>query len=439
MKTENLLIIDDEPSIRTLLARLIRLEGYTVFEAASIKEGQDILFRESIDLILTDVKLPDGNGIELVVYLKKKAPLAEVIVMTAYGTITDGVQAMKNGAFDYLVKGSSEDEMMLIIERALSQVKLKKKVKTLEKKQRASLGFDQILGQSQALKAVIDLAKKVATTDAPVLITGETGSGKELFAQAIHHESNRSQGHFVAINCSAIAPDLLESELFGYTKGAFTGAETEKKGLLEEAHNGTFFLDELGDMSLPLQAKLLRFLETQTFIKIGDTQSKTVNVRIIAATHKDLQKAIRDHQFREDLFYRLNTFIIDIPPLRERREDILLLAEYYLHNLVQKLNKTATPKLDSEFLNCLQNYSWPGNIRELKNIIERALILHEGEGPLSKDLFPKNTAEKKSDLNLDSREDAAICEAMKLSNQDKQKAAKLLGISLATLYRKLGK
>jgi two-component system NtrC family response regulator len=406
MQNNSILIIDDEENLRKLMARIIKLEGYTVFEAPTAKEGLRILEKESIQVVISDVKLPDINGIVLTSKIKEAHPTIEIIVLTAYGTIEDGVQAMKNGAFDYLIKGDNENKLVPLVAKAVEKAQLQQKIKELELKLNSKTTFDAVIGKSGSLKSVVDQAKKVAKTDTTVLLTGETGTGKEVFAQAIHSESLRKGKSFVPLNCSAFAKDLIESELFGYKAGAFTGANKDKKGLFEEAHEGTIFLDEIGEMSIDLQAKLLRVLETQEFTKVGDTKPTKVSVRVIAATNKDLQEESKKGNFRLDLYYRLSVFQIRLPSLQERTEDIEML----------------------------------GNIRELKNVIERAVILCDASNldieQLPFDFYYKIDSAK-STLNLAELEKSHISRVLILFKGNKVKVAEVLGIGLTTLYRKI--
>jgi transcriptional regulator with PAS, ATPase and Fis domain len=345
---------------------------------------------------------------------------------------------MKNGAFDYITKGDDNDRIVPLLYRALEKATLAKRIEQLEAKVQKKYGFDTIIGQSKELLEAITMAKKVAATDATVLLLGETGTGKEVFAQAIHNNSARSAKPFQAINCSAISRDILESELFGYKAGAFTGANKDKKGLIEEADSGTLFLDEIGDMPVDLQAKLLRVLENHSFIRVGETQTTSVNVRIIAATNRDLAKDVRDGGFREDLFYRLNVLIIPLPPLRERKKDIPLLAAFFLTRFTQKTNAHITG-MRADFLELLQQHPWKGNIRELKNIIERAVILAEGP-ELTIDDLPldfQSVGITAQGYTLADAEKLHIQKIMRHTNGNKTEAAKLLNIGIATLYRKI--
>jgi DNA-binding NtrC family response regulator len=327
---KNILIIDDEEKLRGLLARIVKSEGFDVIEASDLKSGFKKLEQNDIDVLLCDVKLPDGNGVDFLQKIKASFPLTEVILLTAYGNISDGVQAMKNGAFDYIVKGDDNDKIIPLLYKAFEKVQLQKKVKQLEKRISDKYSFDTIIGKSKAIEQVIDLAKKVAKTNSTVLLSGETGTGKEVFAQAIHENSSNASKSFVALNCSTFSAAILESELFGHKQGAFTGAIKDKKGFVEEANGGTLFLDEIGEMPLELQAKLLRVLETNEFIPVGDTTPKKSNFRLIAATNRDLKVESDAHRFRSDLYFRLNIFEINIPPLRERVKDIAPLVDFFV-------------------------------------------------------------------------------------------------------------
>src|ERR1700748_490828 len=334
---QHILIIDDEVKLSALMARILEMEGYHVIHAATDKSGIHILEHEDIRVVLSDVKLPDANGVELVKKIKEIKPYVEVINLTAHGTISDGVIAIKNGAFDYLTKGDDNDRIIPLVNNAIDKANLQYRVIELEKKVESQHGFSIVLGQSPAITEAVELAKKVATTDATVLLLGETGTGKEVFAEAIHFESLRKDKPFVVVNCSAFSKELLESELFGYKAGAFTGAVKDKKGLFEEASGGTIFLDELGEMSLDLQVKLLRVLENGSFIKVGETKVTKIDVRLIAATNRDLQQEAEEHHFRLDLFYRLSGFSIVLPPLRERIGDIEILARHFIKVYAAKI------------------------------------------------------------------------------------------------------
>ena len=433
-----LLIIDDEEKLRQLLARILGLEGYEVLQAVNGKSGLKILHQEDIQLVLSDVKLPDINGILLTEQIKSAFPHIEVINLTAYGTIADGVKAIQKGAFDYITKGDDNDRIIPLVAKAMEKALLQKRVMELEQKIAGKYNFKKIIGQSVAIKQVINLAEKVAQTDTTVLLLGETGTGKEVFANAIHYESKRAQQKFVAINCSALSKELLESELFGHKAGAFTGALKDKKGLFEEAHLGSLFLDEIGELDIDLQAKLLRVLETGTFIKVGSTETLKVDVRIIAATNRDLQVDADEGKFRLDLFYRLSVFSISIPSLNQRKDDIELLANYYLLEFASKINQ-GVKKISPDFLKDLKAHQWKGNVRELKNIMERALILASSH-ELDSSLLPWEFNQSGKSINsydLQSIEKQHILKVLNHTQQNKTEAARLLNIGLTTLYRKL--
>lgn len=438
-----ILIIDDEEKLRNLLTRIISLEGFEVLQAGDCKTALKKLEQNDIDVVLCDVKLPDGNGVELAKKIKDKFQIPEIILLTAYGNIPDGVQAIKNGAFDYITKGDDNNKIIPLLYRAMEKVDLAKRVQQLEKQLGDKHSFDKIIGKSKTIQKAIDLAQKVAVTDTTVLLTGETGTGKEVFAQAIHQASPRSKQNFVAINCSAFSKELLESEMFGHKAGAFTGATKDQKGLFEEANNGTIFLDEIGEMSLELQAKLLRVLETGEFIRVGETKPTKINVRIIAATHRDLQTEIEQGHFREDLFYRISTFQIHLPPLRERVIDIEAITNHFINISSIKTNKKIK-SVSKEFYEALKQHQWKGNIRELKNVIERCIILCDNDltvEHLPIELKKAESAGTKgkilSAFELASAEKLHIQKVLNYTNGNKTKSAELLGIALTTLYRKL--
>ena len=430
------LIIDDESTLRGLISRVIQLEGYTVFQASTLKDAYKLLHRESFQVVITDVKLPDGNGVDFTLKMKHEFPSLEIIVITAYGTIEDGVRAIKNGAFDYLTKGDHQERIIPILSKASEKALLQQKILNLESKLQNKFGFASILGSTKVIRQNIELATKVAATDTTVLILGETGTGKEVFAQAIHYESPRSSKSFVALNCSAFPKDLLESELFGSVEGAFTGSTKSKKGFLEEAHEGTLFLDEIGELNLDLQAKLLRVLETGEFYRLGDSKPRKVNVRFIAATNRNVKDESVAGSFRSDLFYRLSVFTISLPSLRERQEDIPLLAKFFITQFSIKTNKRE-PAATDEFLKALQQHAWRGNIRELKNIIERSVILADDK--LTTSVLPPDfdTADDSDAMDLASIEKKHILKVLRHTGGNKTEAAKILAIGISTLYRKI--
>ena len=445
MPTGTILFIDDAAGLRAVAARVLELEGYTVLQAADARRGLEALrhYAAEVLLVLCDVKLPDANGVELLPRLKALAPQVEVILLTAYGTVSDGVRAMKLGAFDYLTKGDSDDQLVVVVERAMEKARLQRRVSDLEKQAGAQFGFTSLIGPSAALAQAKALAERVAPTEAAVLLEGPTGAGKELFAQAIHYASPRRGKPFVAVNCSAFPKDLLESELFGYRKGAFTGANADKKGLFEEASSGTLFLDEIGELDINLQAKLLRAIETQEFTKLGDTKPSRVNVRLVAATNRNLRQEADQGHFRADLYYRLSVFVVTVPPLNARRDDIEPLAHHFLRLYAAKLRKRLTG-MDAEFLQALLHYDWRGNVRELKNVLERAVILADEE-VLTVDTLPAEfqslpfpaAAADATGRSLRGVEKRQIELVLQETTGNKAEAARQLGISVKTLYRKI--
>jgi len=443
MQMGKLLIIDDEERLRNLLARILQLEGYEVLVASTGKEGLKKLQQETVPVVISDVKLPDINGIDLTTQIKANFPATEIIVLTAFGTINDGVKAIKAGAFDYITKGDDNERIIPLVSKAMDKAVLQYRVLELEQKLNDKFGFDRLIGKSTAITDVIKLAQKVALTDTTVLLLGETGTGKELFAEAIHQASPRHTKAFVAVNCSAFTKELLESELFGHKAGSFTGAIKDKKGLFEEANGGTIFLDEMGELDHDLQAKLLRVLESQQFLKIGDTKPTQVNVRILAATNRNLQEEVANGVFRSDLYYRLSVFTITLPTLRDRKKDIRPLAEYFMNYFGLKVKKQFAG-LGDKFIEKLEAYNWPGNIRELKNIIERAVILADDnvldETLLPYDMQGPQPAKQGSSLSsfdLSSIEKQHIQRVLSHTHGNRAEAARLLNIGVATLYRKL--
>lgn len=438
-----ILIIDDEPIIRKLLARMMELEGYEVFQAADRASGLKLLTAKTPQLVLCDVFLPDGNGVEMVKEIKELQPETEVILLTAHGNIPDGVQAIKNGAFDYITKGDDNNKIIPIISRAMEKINsrpVQPSGSTVVPVRESA--FDTVLGHSRGLQQVIQLARKVAVTDVPVLLTGETGTGKEVFAQAIHNGSARAKQPFVAINCSAFSKELLESEIFGHKAGAFTGALKDKKGLFEEANYGTIFLDEIGEMAYGLQAKLLRVLETGEYIKVGDTKPTKIDVRIVSATNRNLKEEIANSNFREDLYFRLSVFHLHLPPLRERREDIPELAAAFLKFFAAKMGKQVKG-FAADCQAWMQSYAWPGNVRELRNVIERALIICDDyitldDMPLDfRSSTLSGSAADGDDFELAEAEHRHIQRVLQYTKGNKAEAARLLKIGLTTLYRKI--
>jgi DNA-binding NtrC family response regulator len=460
---KTILIVEDEDNLRSLLSKILTLEGFNVLQAADVSAAKDAFLKETIHLVITDVMLPDSNGIEFTRFVKKEYPLTEVIVLTAFGNIKDGVKAIKLGAFDYMTKGDGDDKLPHVAAKAVEKAVLHMQVQQIEFRQDDQSCFSKIIGRSQPVRKMIDLAQRVAVTDTTVLLLGETGTGKELLAEAIHKASRRRKGPFVTINCAAIPKDLQESELFGHKKGAFTGAASDKKGFFEIADRGTIFLDELGEMSPGLQAKLLRALENRCFYRVGDTEPIPVDIRIIAATNRNLLSE-ENNEFRKDLYYRLSAFTIDLPPLKDRPEDINLIALHFLKDYAEKIGRPVHT-IDTRFMYYLRQYDWPGNIRELKNIIERAVILCDGD-ELTPDTLPQEVLSPRSLVqeagkhemalqeelaepllagsrcseelvDLKTVEQEHILKVLSMVNGNKSEAAKRLDIGLATLYRKL--
>lgn len=429
----NVLIVDDEQQLRKLLFRLISLEGFNVSEAGDVKSATTLLKTTPFNIVLCDVRLPDGNGVDFVRHVKTHYPTTEIILLTAFGNITDGVKAIKIGAFDYLEKGTDNSRIIPLLFQAVEKVK-QQAGKAIKIGAQSSIDFSEILGSSASIKSSIQQAQKIAGTDTTVLLLGETGTGKEVFANAIHHASSRSNQTLVAINCSSFSKELLEGELFGHKAGAYTGANKDKRGLVEVADKGTLFLDEVGEMPLELQAKLLRFLESGEFIKLGDTKISRVDVRLIAATNRNLKNDVKSGHFRDDLYYRLNVFAIELPALRERQDDIEILAPYF----AVKLKGSTTVSIQA--MQLLKRYTWPGNIREMKNVLQRAIILSDGQQILPEHLpveIQSINNSSHSDFSLADVERRHIVKMLEYSNGNKTKTAQLLGIGVATLYRKL--
>lgn len=433
-----ILIIEDDPHFLSLITRIISKEGFQVLPAPDAATGLKLLDKEEITAVICDVHLPDHNGVQLVQVIKTKRPFIEIIMLTSQGTIEDGVQSIKNGAFDYLIKGTDNSRLIPLLNKAIEKSEMQNRIYQLEKKVEEKYKFDNIIGESAALKNSKLLAYKVAQTDATVLLLGESGTGKEVFAQAIHYAGKRKMKPFVPVNCSSFGKEILESELFGHKAGAFTGAVKDKRGYLEEAHGGTLFLDEIGEMNIDLQAKLLRVLESHEFYKVGDSRPMKVDVRIIAATNRNLEKESQTGVFRADLFYRLSVFQIQLPSLNERMEDLEALTKYYVAFHANKL-AVKMPKISAEFMGTLKKHHWKGNIRELKNIIERSLILCDGE--LLPEHLPFNfgsaSPEQQAVYDLAEIEKQHILKVLRMTGQNKTEAARLMCIGLTTLYRKL--
>jgi DNA-binding NtrC family response regulator len=448
---DTILVIEDKESMRAMLKQTLEADGYQVLLAQDGAEGIRKLADERIGLVLTDLKLPKKDGFEVLKAVKQDSPLVPVIVMTAFGTIEIAVRAVKDGAYDFLTKPFDTNHLLLLIKRALDATRIVTQNILLTTEFADRLGAPTIIGKSKALQDITASIQKVAPTNATVLIHGESGTGKELFARAIHYLSQRKDGPFVAINSAAIPRELLESELFGYERGAFTGAEGRKLGKLELADKGTVFLDEIGDMDLALQAKILRVIQEQVIERVGGGRPIKIDVRIVAATNKDIEKAVAVQQFREDLFYRLNVFPITIPPLRERREDIPLLVQRFLVKYAAEVRKGQMTVSD-EAMDILSKFPWKGNVRELENVIERAVIYAEGGTIRPQDLGFKESSITEvlaenvpMDGPLQTVAEAAtriaesrrILLALKQTGGNKTRAAEVLQVSYKTLLTKI--
>ncbi len=447
-----IMVIDDEKNYLILLETLLTDEGYEVLTFSDPELALAFLDEDEVDVIITDVRMPNLSGQEVLEIIKKKHPHIPVIIMTAYGTVDGAVEAMKCGAFDYLNKPFSNDELLLTVQKAVKLSFAEKQNLILKKALWEKHDIKNIVGKSKAIRDVLDIVKRVAQSDINVLITGESGTGKELIAKSIHYLSNRKDGPFVVVNCGALNPNLLESELFGHEKGSFTGATYTKKGRFELAHKGTLFLDEIGELPVELQVKLLRFIQEKNFERVGGTEPIKVDVRIIAATNKDLKEAVKNKEFREDLYYRLNVVNIHLPPLRERPEDIPLLAAHFLKIYSEK-NKKKIKGFTSKAMEFLMYYKWPGNVRELENVIERAVVLCQKDVIDYEDLPSELKNEEEHfktildflppeiNLNqtLEKLEAALIKRALVKSNFVQSQAAKMLGISKSLLQYKLKK
>ncbi len=441
---QTVLIVDDERHTREGLQQVLE-DQYDIYLAENADQAFTLMESETFDLILTDLRMPGKSGLKVIdkaLSLKNRPP---VIMMTAYGNVPSAVEAMKRGAYDFLTKPVNLEKLEILAKRALESKTLQVEVEQLHERLDVKYSFDGIIGNSAELKNVIERVKLVAPSKASVLIEGETGTGKERIAQAIHQNSNRPQGPFVAVHCAALPANLLESELFGHEKGAFTGATERRIGRFELAHEGSLFLDEIGEISLSTQVKLLRFLEQRTFERIGSSKSITVDTRLIAATNRDLQEMVREGTFREDLYFRLNVVQIRMPPLRDRSEDLPVLLNHFLQEFAEE-NEIEAPTFEPGAMQCLRRYSWPGNIRELRNFAENAVVLHRGSVIHDYDLEAKFRGESRridgervivSPLDKEENEKRLLREALADSKGNRTKAAKLMGISRRTLHRKL--
>lgn len=444
-KGHKILVVDDDLGMCGMLSDVLKEEGFSVHTTGESLEASKILKKEEFDVIVTDLKMKGLKGLDLLEVAHKVAPMTPVIIITAFGTIESAIKAMKMGAYDYITKPFQMDELVLTVRKALENRLLKKEVIRLRKEVESRYDFHQLIGKSPSMQKIYDLIERISDSSSNVLITGESGTGKELVAKAIHYNGVRKEGPFVAINCAAIPETLIESELFGYKKGAFTDAKSDKKGLIFEANEGTLFLDEITEMPLTLQAKLLRVIEEREVRPLGDTNSYPIDVRIISTSNRDIASLIQQGRFREDLYYRLKVIDIEMPPLRERKEDIPILVQHFIHKFSKELKK-AVSSVSEEALKILLNYFWPGNVRELENIIQRAITLSQHEVILPDDLpasiiqktdeklFEKAMEEK---FTLDQLEKEYVKRVLIETGGNKSKAAERLGLDRKTLYRKL--
>ncbi len=443
MQPKSILVVDDEASVRTSLEKVLNKEGYITTTASSGNEAIKMLARTPVDIVLSDLKMPEGDGLELLRALKKNKSSTEVILITGYGTVEAAVEAMKEGAYDFITKPFKKAVILSTIERALERQSLEQENKYLKAQLGKGTVSDEIIGKSQALRDVLDMVERVAPLTSTVLITGASGTGKELIARAVHKNSPRTKKRFIPINCSAIPENLIESELFGHLKGSFTGAFRNKSGLFKAAEGGTIFLDEIVSVPLNLQVKLLRAIEQKEILPVGSTHPEIVDVRIVAATNKNLANEVEEGNFREDLYYRLNVVGINIPPLKERVQDIPDLIKHFLKKYNAQLNKQII-EVDEKTLKALMEYPWKGNVRELENAVERAMILCDSD-KLTLEHFYQLSSENSSSRNLNGDlkssvryfEQERILKALKAAGNDKSKAAEILGLSLSSLYRKM--
>ncbi|MBM4330091.1 MAG: sigma-54-dependent Fis family transcriptional regulator [Deltaproteobacteria bacterium] len=444
-KGYRVLAVDDDLEMCKLLSDFLTGEGFSVLTIGSSLEAAKIIKKEEFDVIITDLKMEGLKGLDLLEEVKKIAPLTPVVIITAFGTIESAIQAMKLGAYDYITKPFQMDELVLTVKKSLENRLLKKEVMRLKKEIESRYQFHNLVGKSYPMQSIYGLIERISNTSSNVLLTGESGTGKELVAKAIHYNGCRKEGPFIAVNCAAIPETLIESELFGYKKGAFTDAKADKKGLISKAHEGTLFLDEITEMPYTLQAKLLRVIEDKEVRPLGGTSSYSIDVRIISASNRDIKFLIQEGRFREDLFYRLKVIDIELPPLRQRREDIPLLIQHFIKKINNDLKKKISG-VSEEALKIILNYSWPGNVRELENVMERAITLSQQEIILPEDLptlmiqgadgnlIEKALGEK---YTMDQLEKEYIRRVLIEVGGNKTRAAEILSLDRKTLYRKL--
>ncbi|MFQ6093087.1 MAG: sigma-54-dependent transcriptional regulator [bacterium] len=436
---KKVLIVDDEQSVREVLSETLKSEGFLCTASKSGDEALQVLKRDRFHLVITDLKMPGKDGIALLREIKEYDPDICVILLTGHGTVETAVEAMKMGAYDYITKPQDFQRIRVLTERALEYVSLKKQLSQMQAEMKFRYSFASLVGKSAKMLRIYELVERVAESEATILIQGESGTGKELLAHAVHYNSHRSEGPFIKVDCGALPENLLESELFGHEKGAFTGAIKQKIGRFELADGGTLFLDEIADMSPALQQRLLRVLQERQFERVGGTRTIKVDVRILAATSKDLEKAVQTGDFREDLFYRLHVVVIELPPLRERAEDIPVLAAHFLNTFTER-DKRSIKGISPEAFRLLMEYNWPGNVRELENTVEYAVVMCRNDSIGVNDLPPRirGTRERgPATYLLSENEKRLIEEVLKKTKQNVKRAAELLGVSRTTLYSKM--
>ncbi len=442
MQKHNILVVDDEKNILKVVATTLGKENYAVDTAWSSEEAIKIFDNDTHDLVITDLKLPGKSGMELLEYVKSRKPDLPVIIITAFGTIENAVEAMKKGAFNYLTKPVNPDELLSVVKEVLEKYELKKENVALKSELKQKYAFSTIVGKSALMQDVYDTIRMVSKTQANVLIAGESGTGKELAARAIHYDSDRAEAPFVTIDCAAIPPEIMESELFGHEKGSFTGAHERKTGLLENANGGTVFLDEIGELDLNLQKKLLRFLQEREILRVGGVERIKLNVRVVAATNKDLEREVQEKKFRQDLFYRLNVVTIKMPPLRERTDDIPLLAHHFLEK-INRIEGKLIRGFEESVMDVFLKYGWPGNVRELENVIERAYVLCPTITITLKYLpgkllsLAREEREPFDEMNLMETEKRLVVKALNATSWNQSRAADMLGISRKQLRTKM--
>ncbi len=446
MAGERILVVDDEKSMCQFLSIMLRKEGYQITAVDDGKKAIDAIKNQRYDVVLSDIRMSGMDGIEVLKEIKKQDPTIPVVIMTAYASQKTAIEAVNQGAFHYLIKHAKNDEIKMVVRNALDMKRVRRENQILKKQLKKTSDLKTIIGKSEEMESVFKLVDKVADTDSTILIDGESGTGKELIARAIHYRSQRSHGPFVSINCGALPENLLESELFGHVKGSFTGAIRDKEGLFKVAQGGTFFLDEVGETSPTIQVKLLRVLQEREVIPVGGTNPIKVDVRLVAATNADLEKAIKNGGFRPDLYYRLNVIPVQLPPLRKRCDDVPLLVNHFLNKYNESLEVSRQKGIEKDAMEVLIAYDWPGNVRELENVIERATILEDSSN-ITVESLPEKLRRRESysqtlitdraQVTLEELEREYLIKVLNDTNWQKKKASSILGINASTLYRKI--